>query len=143
MCTGRYSFYCAPSFWGGSALVGLGRALTPGDLATMTVSALGALVAIAFAMASAAAAPSTFSRHEVRSLPGYRNGTAPPPTRHFTGFVEVDEAQGTSLFYYLVESASKPESDPLVWWMNGGPGASSLAGLVPAAFRSCFKRRLW
>ena len=67
----------------------------------------------------------TSSPHEVQRLPGYE---APLPTRHFSGFIEVEK--GTSLFYYVVESASDPASDPLVWWMNGGPGASSLVGLI-------------
>lgn len=62
---------------------------------------------------------------EVHSLPSF----GAPLTRHFSGFVEVDEASGTNLFYYLVESQRDPSSDPLVWWMNGGPGASSLIGL--------------
>eukprot|EP00937_MAST-01D_sp_MAST-1D-sp2_P006904 g6904.t1 len=70
-------------------------------------------------------AASASSRGEVKSLPAYGK----PPTRHFTGFVEVDKASDTNLFYYYVESASAPATDPLVWWFNGGPGASSLAGL--------------
>ena len=41
----------------------------------------------------------------------------------------VISVHATSLFYYLVESAGDPQTDPLIWWMNGGPGASSFAGL--------------
>ena len=63
--------------------------------------------------------------HAVTSLPGY----GAPPTKHWTGFVEVDAASKTHFFFYLVESAGDPAKDPLVWWMNGGPGASSFAGL--------------
>lgn len=61
----------------------------------------------------------------VEVIPGY----GPPLTNHFSGFVEVDTSSGTNLFYYLVESQGNPKSDPLLWWMNGGPGASSLVGL--------------
>ena len=64
------------------------------------------------------------SRAQVKSLPGL---VGAPPTPHWSGFVEVEP--GTQLFYYLVESAGVPSNDPLVWWMNGGPGASSLVGL--------------
>lgn len=62
---------------------------------------------------------------QVDLVPGYGR----PPTKHFSGFVEVDPSSGTNLFYYLVESQNDPKSDPLLWWMNGGPGASSLVGL--------------
>lgn len=61
----------------------------------------------------------------VEFLPGYGK----PPTNHHAGFVEVDKTSGTKLYYYLVESQSEPDKDPLLWWMSGGPGASSLVGL--------------
>ena len=68
----------------------------------------------------------TSPRHQVTSIPGW---TGPPPTKHWSGFVETDKPTGTNLFYYLVESQSSPSTDPLFLWMNGGPGASSLAGV--------------
>lgn len=71
--------------------------------------------------------PLTLSHpNRIAVLPGY----GAPPTAHYSGFVEVDVASSTHLFYYLVESQSNPAEDPLLWWMNGGPGASSLAGLL-------------
>ena len=65
------------------------------------------------------------TKRKVDTLPVY----GAPPTAHWTGFVETDAASGSHLFYYLVESADEPASDPLIWWFNGGPGASSFAGL--------------
>jgi hypothetical protein len=65
------------------------------------------------------------NRQEVTNLPGY----GPPPTKHYSGFVEVAPATKSHLFYYVVESQGDPKNDPLIWWFNGGPGASSLVGL--------------
>jgi len=44
--------------------------------------------------------------------------------------LEIPSSQGDkSIFYWLVESESKKETDPLVLWFNGGPSCSSLIGL--------------
>ncbi|KAM2716080.1 hypothetical protein EV2_045606 [Malus domestica] len=42
------------------------------------------------------------------------------------GYVTVDEKQERSLFYYFVEAQTDPASKPLVLWLNGGPGCSSV-----------------
>ena len=74
------------------------------------------------------AVPQQFCTNEC-SFCFFGHGAGPLPTKHYSGFVEADPASGTNLFYYLVESASSPSDDPLFVWMNGGPGASSMAGL--------------
>lgn len=54
----------------------------------------------------------------VLTVPGYSSPNA-LPSRHFAGYVEVDEAHGRNLFYYFVESERDPANDPVVLWMNG------------------------
>lgn len=42
----------------------------------------------------------------------------------------IDEAHGKKLFYYYVLSERNPSQDPVVLWLNGGPGCSSFDGFV-------------
>ncbi|KAJ7945638.1 Carboxypeptidase [Quillaja saponaria] len=44
----------------------------------------------------------------------------------FSGYVTVDDKREKALFYYFVEAEIDPASKPLVLWLNGGPGCSSL-----------------
>ncbi|KAL2537521.1 Serine carboxypeptidase-like 40 [Forsythia ovata] len=46
--------------------------------------------------------------------------------KQYAGYVNVDEKNGRSLFYYFAEAAEDPSSKPLILWLNGGPGCSSL-----------------
>ncbi|KAK7318324.1 hypothetical protein RJT34_03023 [Clitoria ternatea] len=46
--------------------------------------------------------------------------------QQFSGYVTVDDMNHKALFYYFVESETAPASKPLVLWLNGGPGCSSL-----------------
>ncbi|PON45382.1 Serine carboxypeptidase-like [Parasponia andersonii] len=46
--------------------------------------------------------------------------------QQYSGYIEVDESQKRALFYYFVEAETDPASKPVVLWLNGGPGCSSI-----------------
>ncbi|GMI77598.1 serine carboxypeptidase-like 31 [Hibiscus trionum] len=46
--------------------------------------------------------------------------------RHYAGYVTVNEKNGRALFYWFYEAMSQPDEKPLVLWLNGGPGCSSV-----------------
>ena len=59
----------------------------------------------------------------IQALPGQPNGVN---LDQYSGYVTVDPTAGRALFYYFVESQVNSSSKPLVLWLNGGPGCSSL-----------------
>lgn len=71
------------------------------------------------------AVESVVKEDEVFDLPGL---SFKPKFRQFSGYLK---ATGTRrLHYWFVESQRNPSADPLVFWMNGGPGCSSLDGFL-------------
>ncbi|KAL6988053.1 hypothetical protein U1Q18_013800 [Sarracenia purpurea var. burkii] len=46
--------------------------------------------------------------------------------QQFAGYITIDEKQDRALFYYFVEAEKDPASKPVVLWLNGGPGCSSI-----------------
>lgn len=63
----------------------------------------------------------------VTHVPGF-DGTL--PSKHYAGYVTIDENHGKKLYYYYVLSERNPSQDPVVLWLNGGPGCSSFDGFV-------------
>ncbi|KAG2374525.1 hypothetical protein C9374_010809 [Naegleria lovaniensis] len=65
--------------------------------------------------------------HQVSYLPGF-NG--PIKFKSYTGYLKANATRGHYLFYWFMESQNNPATDPVVWWTNGGPGCSSIDGMV-------------
>ncbi|KAI9088604.1 hypothetical protein K1719_029718 [Acacia pycnantha] len=59
---------------------------------------------------------------EIHSLPGQ----PPAEFRQYGGYITVDDENQRALFYYFVEAEGDYMSKPLVLWLEGGPGTSSL-----------------
>uniref|UniRef100_A0A915CZ76 Acetyl-CoA hydrolase n=1 Tax=Ditylenchus dipsaci TaxID=166011 RepID=A0A915CZ76_9BILA len=67
---------------------------------------------------------SSAAEDEIRDLPGL---TFDINFKHYSGYLQVSPVH--FLHYWFVESQSSPETDPLMFWFNGGPGRTS--------FRTC------
>ena len=83
------------------------------------------LLAAVIALAALQAALGAPSGDLVQNLPGL---TFSPNFKQYSGYL-----QGVSdrrLHYWLVESSSKPGKDPLVLWLSGPPGCSSLTEIL-------------
>ncbi|MQL77308.1 hypothetical protein Taro_009717 [Colocasia esculenta] len=73
---------------------------------------------------SAAPAEQLQAEDRVGTLPGQQFNVS---FAHYSGYITVNEDSGRNLFYWFFEAADDPASKPLVLWLNGGPGCSSVA----------------
>ncbi|KAJ6809962.1 serine carboxypeptidase-like 45 [Iris pallida] len=65
---------------------------------------------------------SSMVEDKISSLPGQPQVSF----QQFSGYITVDELRHRSLFYYFAEAEMDPSAKPLVLWLNGGPGCSSV-----------------
>lgn len=88
-----------------------------------------AVLAVAAALVSTAhAAVEADKITEVPGAPWYPNSNL----ESYSGYVDIDSPYGGKkhYHYYLTMSENDPKTDPVVLWLQGGPGCSSLAGAM-------------
>jgi cathepsin A (carboxypeptidase C) len=75
-------------------------------------------------------APLAFQVLQEREHGSVATSTICDSVKQYTGYYKLsDGVLPKNYFYWAFESRSKPESDPVVLWMTGGPGCSSEVAL--------------
>lgn len=84
------------------------------------------LTAALLALLSVTSTISAQNPDEVTNLPGL---PSQPSFKHYSGYLNTT-SPNRHLHYWFVESERSPAKDPVVLWLNGGPGCSSLGGFL-------------
>uniref|UniRef100_M8BEV1 Carboxypeptidase n=1 Tax=Aegilops tauschii TaxID=37682 RepID=M8BEV1_AEGTA len=79
------------------------------------------------AAASAAVAGASWSPRPEGDLVTGLPGQPEVGFKHYAGYVDVGTGGDKALFYWFFEAEQEPEKKPLMLWLNGGPGCSSIA----------------
>ncbi|KAL3730238.1 hypothetical protein ACJRO7_027271 [Eucalyptus globulus] len=70
---------------------------------------------------------SVLSQTVIKTLPGFPGEL---PFYLETGYVGVGDLEDVQMFYCFVKSERSPKDDPLVLWITGGPGCSTLSAIL-------------
>ncbi|KAM6589665.1 hypothetical protein CsatA_012270 [Cannabis sativa] len=89
---------------------------------TVAMALVVVVVLVCCFIAKTEAFPSSSQLDKISRLPGQPQ----VGFQQYSGYVTVDDKKKRSLFYYFAEAEIDPHTKPLVLWLNGGPGCSSL-----------------
>ncbi|KAA0202018.1 hypothetical protein HAZT_HAZT009598 [Hyalella azteca] len=89
------------------------------------VSTFVVLAALAMAREALSQTTPEADADQITALPGL---DASATYKQYSGY--LDGGDGNMLHYWFIESQNNPATDPLLLWLNGGPGCSSLDGLL-------------
>lgn len=89
------------------------------------MSSVSLLLSFAFLCVAFLTVEAAIKSDEVFNLPGLK---VAPKFRQFSGYLKATGLR--RLHYWFVESQGDPSKDPVILWLNGGPGCSSLDGFL-------------
>lgn len=89
-----------------------------------TVATLAALTGLGSCATTNSKFPSV--KLSARSVP---DSLGLDDAQQYTGYLTTN-ATGENFFYWAVESRNDPATDPVILWLQGGPGCSSMTGLL-------------